>query len=366
MDQPANNLLRNKIKTLDGFRGLAVLLLCCYHFFDFLPFTFSSVDLFFVLSGFLITGKLVESLEAKNYFRTFYINRILRVVPLCFAVLLIFFVLIPLLMPSFVSASFRTLLQQQVYYWTFTENISDAVHGWPLNITLIHFWSLACEMQFYLFWPFVVYFLYHNKKLFVITVITIALLGILFRIYAHFFLPLQLAYRHVMLPSRIDAFCAGAILYMAFTTDTLLRYKKIFALIVFLMPCIVLLIMTAAKIPWHFGVDVVSKYGYTINVIFWFALIAFTLSSDSNFCKRFFSSRIMRTAGKYSYGIYVFHLPVYIIIGKQHLFNANEKDKTLLLALVAFLITCLCSFLSYHLLEKHFLRMKPAQQYAKI
>ena len=164
MSQPANYLLHNRIKILDGFRGLAILLVIGYHYLNFFSFGWTGVDLFFVLSGFLITGKLVESLGADHYFRNFYIKRILRIVPLYYFILLLFFVLIPFLLPSLVSVSFKELQHEQIYYWTFVVNIYDAVHGWPLNVTLIHFWSLACEMQFYLLWPFYhIFFLQSGK-----------------------------------------------------------------------------------------------------------------------------------------------------------------------------------------------------------
>ena len=151
MSQTATYLLHNRIKILDGFRGLAILLVIGYHYLNFFSFGWTGVDLFFVLSGFLITGKLVESLDADHYFRNFYIKRILRIVPLYYFILLLFFVLIPFLLPSLVSISFNELQHEQIYYWTFVVNIYDAIHGWPQNVTLIHFWSLACEIQFYLF-----------------------------------------------------------------------------------------------------------------------------------------------------------------------------------------------------------------------
>src|SRR4029077_20528398 len=134
MSQTATYLLHNRIKILDGFRGLAILLVIGYHYLDFFSFGWTGVDLFFVLSGFLITGKLVESMGAAHYFRTFYTKRILRIVPLYYSILLLFFVLVPFLLPSFVSVSFKELLQKQIFYWTFLANIDDVVFGWRLIV----------------------------------------------------------------------------------------------------------------------------------------------------------------------------------------------------------------------------------------
>ncbi|MEP6727629.1 MAG: acyltransferase [Bacteroidota bacterium] len=361
MDQPVNHFLHVKIKTLDGFRGLAVILVCCYHYLHFFSFGWTGVDLFFILSGFLITGKLIESIDSNHYFRSFYLKRILRIVPLYFSVLLIFFVIIPLLLPSFVSVSFKELLQQQIYYWTFTANLYDAVHGWPLNITLIHFWSLACEMQFYLVWPFIVYFFYGKRKSMVIILIALCLSGLLFRIYGHFFLVFSSIYRYVLMPCRLDAFCAGALLYMFVSRNKIILYKKIFLSVSLLALGSILLIMAIMQVPWHFSADTVSKYGYTLDAIFWSTFIAFTLCSDTHLLQRIFTGSLITWFGKYSYGIYIFHLPVFVIISRQHLLNAGSQDKTWSLAAIAFITTCLCSFASYHLLEKHFLKLKPVR-----
>jgi peptidoglycan/LPS O-acetylase OafA/YrhL len=356
--QTTTYLLHNRIKILDGFRGLAILLVIGYHYFDFFSFGWTGVDLFFVLSGFLITGKLVESLGAEHYFRTFYTNRILRIVPLYYVNLLLFFVLIPVLLPSFVSVSFKQLLHQQIYYWTFATNIYDALHGWPLNITLIHFWSLACEMQFYLLWPFIIYFFYNQGKGLLYIIIFFCVVGLLFRIGGQLFLPLNDIYRYVLLPCRIDAFSAGALLYLFLRKDKLAAFKNKLLFTACMALTIILVLMVAKQSAWHYSVDMVRKYGYTLDAVFWATLIGFFLSADVHFMKSIFSGRVMTGLGKYSYAMYIFHWPVYIIISRQYIFNTGTQDKTWLLAVVAFLTTCFCSLASYHLLEKHFLKLK--------
>ncbi len=358
MSQTATYMLDHRIKVLDGFRGLAILLVIGYHYFNFFSFGWTGVDLFFVLSGFLITGKLVESLGAEHYFRTFYIKRILRIVPLYYIILLLFFVIIPLLLPSIVSASFKELLQKQIYYWTFVVNIYDAVHGWPLNVILIHFWSLACEMQFYLLWPFIIYFFYNHGKALIVILTFFCLTALLVRIGGQLFLSLNDIYRYVLLPCRIDAFCAGALLYIFFRMDKIAAHKTKLLITALIALTIVLVMMAVKQSAWHYSVDMVRKYGYTLDAVFWATLIGFLLSVDEHFMKRIFSGRLMTGFGKYSYGMYVFHWPVFIIISRQSIFNSSTHDKTWLLAAVAFSATCICSLASYHLLEKHFLKLK--------
>jgi peptidoglycan/LPS O-acetylase OafA/YrhL len=361
MSQTATYLLHDRIKILDGFRGLAILLVIGFHYFDFFSFGWTGVDLFFVLSGFLITGKLIESLDTEHYFRNFFINRILRIVPLYYFVLLLFFVLLPFLLPSLVSVSFKELLQEQIYYWTFAVNIRDAVHGWPLNVTLIHFWSLACEMQFYLLWPFIIYFFYNQGRQLMFILIFFCIAALLFRIGGQLFFPFNDIYRYVLLPSRIDAFSAGALLYLFLRKDKLATHKTKLFITALMAFTIVLVLMAVKKSAWHYSVDMARKFGYTLDAVFWVTLIGFFLSIKRHFMKRIFSGRLMTGLGKYSYGMYIFHWPLYIIISRQYIFNVGTHDKTWLLAAVAFVATCFCSFASYHLLEKHFLKLKQAR-----
>jgi len=359
------SLLNKHITTLDGFRGLAILLVTGYHYFHFFNAGWVGVDLFFVLSGFLITGKLIESVTDKHYFRTFYLKRILRIVPLYFTVLLLFFWLLPLAWPSYVSASMHELLQQQVYYWSFTANFYDAVHGWPVNISLIHCWSLCCEMQFYLLWPFVVYFFYSKGRQINFVFVILLATGILFRIYAASFFSLSSVYRYVLLPCRLDAFCAGALLYLLVQHGWLQRYKKSLLVLALTILMVILVLTTVSGMPWHFSVDGVSTYGYTLNAAGWACLLGFILTTQSGIGQAIFSSSLLTWFGKYSYGIYVFHLPVYIFTARLNIFNSGMTDKSWPLAAAAFAATCVCSLASYHLLEKYFLSLKPATVYAK-
>lgn len=103
---------------LDGFRGLAIILVILYHYLPFFSVGWVGVDLFFLLSGFLITGKLIESLNQKYYYRQFY--------------------------------------------------------------TLVHFWSLSCEMQYYLLWPIVVKWLYTTPRIFIFTLLGIIAAALIF------------------------------------------------------------------------------------------------------------------------------------------------------------------------------------------
>src|SRR5262245_49680016 len=154
-----------------------------FHFFQEFTFGWAGVDLFFVLSGFLITGKLVESIGSPNYFTAFYLKRLQRIVPLYYLVLLIFLILIPALAPSVVTDSMRQLIQDQWSYWAFSVNFIYASEGWPSYRSLLHLWTIACEMQFYLVWPFIVKWMLQYRKIRYVVLFLLFSSALLFRIF---------------------------------------------------------------------------------------------------------------------------------------------------------------------------------------
>jgi peptidoglycan/LPS O-acetylase OafA/YrhL len=162
-----------RIPALDGIRGLAIALVMFHHFTlyggmrpDFVLdkvyrhvalVGWVGVDLFFVLSGFLITGILHDSRSDRHYFRNFYMRRTLRIFPLYYGVLAATFLVLPLVLD--VSGSCRELLRDQAWYWTYLINVQIGLDYWPSCFVLGHFWSLAVEEQFYLVWPLLLYLL---------------------------------------------------------------------------------------------------------------------------------------------------------------------------------------------------------------
>jgi len=155
---------------LDGVRGIAVLMVIVFHAFWFNQFYFgesvkevmrfailgqTGVDLFFVLSGFLITRILLATKGKKYQIRNFYIRRLLRIFPLYYMCLIIFFLVIPLLSNDFSGINnifsfhfWSYILYLQGFTFTFLNQFNGPVH----------FWSLAVEEHFYIFWPFFVLF----------------------------------------------------------------------------------------------------------------------------------------------------------------------------------------------------------------
>lgn len=159
------------VPSLDGVHGVAILLVIWFHLVQMFPefhamlgplvvrtatLGQTGVDLFFVLSGFLITGILLDTRQHPHYFRNFFARRTLRIFPL-------YFVALAILLQfdrQWVTELPARLEASQLWMWTYLSNIPPS-YG-PTSVRFVHFWSLAVEEQFYLVWPLVVWFAGHR------------------------------------------------------------------------------------------------------------------------------------------------------------------------------------------------------------
>lgn len=157
------------IPALDALRGLAIVVVTLYRFGGgtagpgralepgaLVELGSRGVDLFFVLSGFLITGILFDAKGRAHYFRNFYVRRALRIFPLYYAVLALALVILPRLAPQ-LAEPFAPALARQGWLWLYGANLVQSLEGaWCLG-PLDHFRSLAIEEHFYLVWPAVIF-----------------------------------------------------------------------------------------------------------------------------------------------------------------------------------------------------------------
>src|SRR5215831_9307447 len=130
------------------------------------------VDLFFVLSGFLITGILYDARNKPHYFRNFYIRRVLRIFPLYYGVLVLVFFVAPLI-PLLRGPTLDFLVDRQAWAWLYGVNIYLAMH---------EEWSLSVEEHFYLFWPLVVFLLARRPRSLIAVCLAISLSAVLARV----------------------------------------------------------------------------------------------------------------------------------------------------------------------------------------
>ena len=149
------------IPQFDCLRGVAVLMVLISHsgFLELLPHAgmlkypgYGALDSYFVLSGFLITGILLDSKGSEHYFRNFYVRRAVRIWPLYYLVLFLVFVIEPLFMPA-------TRPTVASIWPAFTFYVQNLIYHGAYPFGLAATWSLAVEEQFYITWPLLVFFL---------------------------------------------------------------------------------------------------------------------------------------------------------------------------------------------------------------
>ena len=162
---------------LDGLRGLAILLVVFYHNFDFINYSvfgWIGVDLFFVLSGYLITTILVSTVNSPNYLRNFFLKRVLRIFPLYYLCLFIFLIIFPLV--GLYQQEMKFYIDHQWWFWFYLQNWLLSFRFPTVGNFLNHFWSLGVEEQFYLVWPFIILWLRKPKKLLIFILFILLLL----------------------------------------------------------------------------------------------------------------------------------------------------------------------------------------------
>jgi len=342
---------KEHILALDGFRGLAILLVLLFHMFHFM-FGWCGVDLFFVLSGFLITGVLLESRGTPHYFSNFWIKRILRIFPLYYLVLAI--ILIPKTYFQINTVSFTSWT-----YWTYLQNWAYVINGaFPDGKdTLNHFWSLAIEEQFYLFFPFIIRYLKNNWLPYLLSGFVV--LAIISRFY--FFDSNNIGY-YVATSARLDSLSIGALLAYC------IRYRRAFlekwnSFVFYISLLYILCVLILTQDP-HFSNPYFAKFGLTVIALLFGSTLIFSIaSSKKGFVHKLFTHPIMTFLGKISYGLYVYHWILYVFIKPplESIIFSNLQNATLakiFTSLTILAVAISLSYLSFLFIEKQFLRLK--------
>jgi peptidoglycan/LPS O-acetylase OafA/YrhL len=303
----------NRVFELDGIRGIAILLVLGAHFGapacppgilqEMFAFGWAGVDLFFVLSGFLITGILLDSKGKPNYFGRFYLRRVFRIFPIYYAYLLLFFHLLPLIAQlTGRLASFDFGRSGEGWYWMYLSNWRDAAQR---NRHLFHFWSLSIEEQFYIVWPAVVYLASIRNLKYICA--SIAIFSPVLRFAAlHYGASIPFLYRAT--PFRLEGLALGALLALAAHDVTL--HKLIGRLIPWAWPigAVVLIGVIARSGAYWFTLPMVA-FGYASIAVLCWALVSWGVAESGT--RHWFARTLRSTAlvrfGKYSYGIYVWH-----------------------------------------------------------
>ena len=363
---------------LDGVRGLAVLAVMLLHFTLFVPVGVTErflsgwlatgwigVDLFFVLSGFLITGILMDTRDDPHHFRNFYARRTLRIFPLYYAYLALLFVVLPALHEGY--AMEHAVDDRRFWLWTYIGNILMA-RGWevmPSHTT--HLWSLAVEEQFYLVWPILV-FTVRRKWLTALCVATFVG-AILTRAY----LATQEAWAaaYVLTPARMDTLAAGSLVAVVLRQRGPEAVRLLGASMLwsgaFLIGAGTVWSFTQGTTqflaPLDFGTE---EFAYPGIALMFAALVAHIVTAaPTATVPRLFTNRTLRTLGKYSYGLYLIHVPIRNVTrllierrGGLPSVWGSEIPAQVLVTVVGIAASFVLAYASWHLFEKQVLKLK--------
>lgn len=367
---------------LDGVRAYAVLLVCLVHFFQVdesglyeanrllgtLLFKVSQlglrgVELFFILSGFLITGILLETKKSARYFTTFYARRFLRIFPLYYFVLFISFLVLPHLMQ--IDTAGREVIGKQAWLWTYTSNLSGffGQGGWDASLNFPsfgHFWSLCVEEHFYILWPLLIYVT--SEKLLpriMWGIVFFSAASVLFVYFNRDLIPIL----------KWSTFRCAGVLSLGGLISFYWKRPEIFNN----------LLRTAKRFVWPAGLIflivnfIQRKYEihdvatYFTSVTF-FALLLIVSLGKNNLTNKLFNHKPLYFIGKISYGIYVYHgmlRPFFVnyIYGGLNSLIPNGILATLIYTIICTAISITIAWLSWNLIEGPILKLKKIVNY---
>jgi peptidoglycan/LPS O-acetylase OafA/YrhL len=371
---PATPPSKQHVAALDGVRGVAILTVVFYHLtlwanvvvpyeglWRWTKVGHVGVDLFFVLSGYLITGVLWDSRASDSYLRNFFGRRVLRIFPLYYAIVLLFVLAAPILAPH--NEKLHEISTHQIWLWTYTSNVAVAIkNAWPFN-AINHLWSLAVEEQFYLVWPFVVWKL--ERKPLITICFVFAGIAVLSRWVLIAVMPGHDLGAYTLTICRVDALLFGAALALEARGPRVARPLWATGSQWFAIPAAIfaLVIMYTSKRPdLGAGVPAGSPLADVYVPTCWALTFTGIVAASTRHTRlaRFLRRPSLRFFGRYSYGMYVFHFPMHPIFEKLVPLKSFSSPLlgTLTFMAVGLAITTAVASVSFHFFEARFLSYK--------
>lgn len=366
-------IFASRVPALDGLRGIAILAVMLFHFrwiFDSgsdaisrglsagLSFGWMGVDLFFALSGFLITGILLETRDSSSYFRAFYGRRSLRIFPLFYLTLLLVLGAGPVISRAWGHQNLWGHINP-LWYLLYAANWQPGFHG-LMDPMVGHFWSLCVEEQFYLVWPMLVWLT--PPRWLPRLALLLAVFSLLLR-----FVLLQSGgggegvYRMTL--TRMDGLALGSWVAIA-NRDPEMRqwlHARVHTLLWMSLAGIVGTIL----VQRGFDPDSAAMQytGYLFLGIFFAAIVHLAANASGSFA-RALAWRPLLIAGTFSYAMYVFHIPLERMVRPVVGRIAASLPLPAALALRTFYVVAMVAimfgigWLSWNLFEKHLLKLK--------
>jgi peptidoglycan/LPS O-acetylase OafA/YrhL len=338
--------MHRRIPQLDAVRGLAILVVMFHNISPKYPLFHSDqlfrdgwmgVDLFFVLSGLLITGILLDTKQSAGYFKNFYVRRCLRIWPLYYSLLFFMFVVVRFLN----SSEYHLVVQTSSPWWAFPlflQNFLLAIStnaAGPLGVT----WSLAIEEQFYLVWPLVVRFCSITQ------VRQLAIAEICLSPMLRYYLWLHHVDLYTNIFCRLDGLMAGALLALLIRSDNFVPSK--------LLQRAWILLLIAAPLAFLTEAFHARWIVFSFTALASAAFVYVAMFSERKWLQRIMTNQFLVYTGTISYGLYLLHKIPFGMVQVLHL------DRRPYLPLPIILVASyVLAALSWNLLEKPFLSLK--------
>jgi peptidoglycan/LPS O-acetylase OafA/YrhL len=372
------------IPALDGLRFLAFFLVFLHHTLPLVVLSdpdanrikdiiqhrsWVGVDLFFILSGFLITAILLHERNTYGTYsiRNFYIRRCLRIWPLYFLMLLLGYFVLPIICKTLGSTGYSDvryqseIVTQSPLYVSFLGNWAVVINGYSKFPFIAHLWTVSVEEQFYLIWPVLLLFMKTTKRFAWAFTLLLSIPAITRSILFNYDIEHPGVYANTF--ARIDTIAIGAIIaviYMSLRNPTnslsvaiAKRGKSFFMSPIQLIMAALLILFLSQYNVLAPGPIAMNAFGFLIQNALIAYFLTVSLLSDTWLAK-VLSLKIITFLGKISYGLYVFHV------------SANELSVLLLsgyvpnywIPMIAFVLTVTLASMSYYLFERGFLQLK--------
>jgi len=355
-----------RVPALDGVRGVAILLVLFGHtaetmvsefalespLFALARLGWAGVDVFFVLSGFLITGILYDAKERAHYFKNFYARRALRIFPLYYGVLAVALVL------SIVAPSFSAWgTENPAWMWAYLTNFVTGIQGGGSFGVLDHFWSLAVEEHYYLVWPAIVFFL--NRRSLMVVAGCALIIALLLRISVTDMENGMRLSGYMFTPMRMDSLAAGSLIALAARgPGGVVKLAKPAAIIGSIAFIAFAAIVIVRDTPSYHD-PILGTIGLSLLWASFGSMLILSLTWKP--LSALMSTAFLRWFGKYSYGLYVWHPIVIIPLMHSDWSRAVRGDSVFfgsLMMAFALALSIGVALLSWNIWEKQFLKLK--------
>jgi peptidoglycan/LPS O-acetylase OafA/YrhL len=355
MSEGRSSVARGFIPELDGLRGIAILLVMTHRFWprhgigvaaDAAGAGWIGVDLFFVVSGFLIAGILLDTRGEGGYFRNFYARRVLRIFPLYYVFV------IGVLLAFAGNAEFREHSGSPLWYLAHLGNVPEGLLGLDVPYWLAPVWSLAIEEQFYLTFPWLVHYLDRRRLTIVLVAMIICAPGI--RMLTTVMAPDHERVQYLFTLCRIDTIAVGCLLAVIVRSiDLELWRDRAMKLALLGLPGVTVLAI-ASRLDRTSPFDRV--FGYSIVAVGCASVVALVLLSRGRRSTAVLRIAPLRYLGKLCFGLYLLHRPADTLVSALASRAGLEGDLWLMPLKIG--VAVVLATASWRILEQPFLALK--------